>query len=114
MAEMKESANIKEEEHLKVLLSSVEKEQPLKAETVTINDKNHPTKINTNPSPNPSSAAYGVNTNLEEMAAMFRGSKQDALDLEYDKSKISGVKGKEGAINNNYTTTHLICLPMRV
>lgn len=37
---MKETANIKEE-----VLSSVEKEQPLKAETVTINDKNLPTKF---------------------------------------------------------------------
>ena len=32
MAEMKELAKIKEEEHLKEILSSVEKEQPLKAD----------------------------------------------------------------------------------
>jgi hypothetical protein len=43
MPEMKESANIKEEEHLKELLSRVEKEQPLKAETII--DKILPTKL---------------------------------------------------------------------
>jgi hypothetical protein len=49
MPEMKESANIKEEEHLKELLSRVEKEQPLKAETII--DKIFPTKFDTNLSP---------------------------------------------------------------
>jgi hypothetical protein len=81
MIEMKESANIKEEEQLKEVLSSVEKEQPLKAES--INDKNLPTKFDTNLSPpTPSSTVYGVDTSLEERAAMIRGSKQDASDLE--------------------------------
>jgi hypothetical protein len=49
MPEMKESANIKEEEDLKELLSRVEKEQPLKAETII--DKILPTKFDTNLSP---------------------------------------------------------------
>jgi hypothetical protein len=81
MPEMKESANIKEEEDLKELLSRVEKEQPLKAETII--DKILPTKFDTNLSPpTPSSAVYGVDTSLEERAAMLRGSKQDASDLE--------------------------------
>lgn len=93
MAEMKESANMKEEEHLKEVLSSVEKEQPLKAETVTINDKNVSTNIDTNLSPTPSSTVYSVDTSLDERAAILRGSKEDALDPEYNKSKIS--KGKE-------------------
>jgi hypothetical protein len=82
ITEMKESANMKEEEHLKEVLSSVEKDHPLKAEE-TVNDRNLPTKFDTNLSPpTPSSTVYGVDTSLEERTAMLLGSKQDTSDLE--------------------------------
>src|SRR5919109_3568855 len=76
--EIKEAANIKEEEHLKEVLMSVDKEEPLKPENSYAGkniDNSEP------PRPEASSTAEIVSNNvnppsLEEKAAMLRGSKE--------------------------------------
>jgi hypothetical protein len=100
MTEMKESADMEEGGHLKEVLSSVEKEEPIEPTTTT---DTRPSNMDTN---SPSAAANATDDasppNLEERAAALRGSKEEQtidrnLDGNKDKSQeeVIGVKDNE-------------------
>lgn len=99
--EMKESADMKEEGHLKEVLSSVEKEEPIE---LAIADTK-PSNMDTNsPSAAASATADASPPNLEERAATLRGSKEEQTvdrNLEDSKDKsleeVIEVKDKEAA-----------------
>ena len=101
MTEMKESADMKEGEHLKEVLSSVEKEEPIEPTTTT---DTRPSNMDTNSSSAAANATAGASPpNLEERAATLRGSKEEQIvdknleDSSEDKSleKVIEVKDKE-------------------
>jgi hypothetical protein len=96
MSEMKESANMEEEGHLKeVLLSNIQKEKPIKAENVNINTDNNPsTNIDINPSPTPSIS--NVDPTIEERAAIIRGSKEgEVLDQNLESNNNNNKRLQE-------------------
>ena len=100
MTEMKESADMEEGGHLKEVLSSVEKEEPIEPTTTT---DTRPSNMDTNsPSAAANAAADASPPNLEERAATLRGSKEEQivdknLEDSEDKSleKVIEVKDKE-------------------
>ena len=100
MTEMKKSADMKEGGHLKEVLSSVEKEEPIEPTTTT---DTRPSNMDTNsPSAVANAAADASPPNLEERAATLRGSKEEQivdknLEDSEDKSleKVIEVKDKE-------------------
>jgi hypothetical protein len=99
MTEMKESADMKEGEHLKEVLSSVEKEEPIEPTTTDI----RPSNMDTNSSSAAANATADASPpNLEERAATLRGSKEEQTvdrNLEDSKDKsldeVIEVKDKE-------------------
>jgi hypothetical protein len=99
MTEMKESADMKEEGHLKEVLSSVEKEEPIEFAIADTRLSN----MDTNPPSGAANAAADASPpNLEERAATLRGSKEEQTvdrNLYDSKNKsqdeIIGVKDKE-------------------
>ena len=77
MTEMKESADMEEGGHLKEVLSSVEKEEPIEPTTTT---DTRPSNMDTNsPSAAANAAADASSPNLEERAATLRGSKEEQI-----------------------------------
>jgi hypothetical protein len=94
MTEMKESADMEEGGHLKEVLSSVEKEEPIKSTTMDTKSSSMDT--------NSSSAAANTNADasppsLEEKAAALRGSKEEQTVDSKDRSEeeVIEVKDKE-------------------
>jgi hypothetical protein len=85
MTEMKELADMKEEGHLKEVLSSVEKEEPVE---LAIAD-NRLSNMDTNPSSAAANATVDASPpSLEEKAATLRGSKEEqTLDKNLDDGK---------------------------
>jgi hypothetical protein len=106
MTELKESADMKEGGHLKEVLSSVEKEEPIEPTTTT------DTKLS-NMDTNSSSAAANPNAdaslpNLEERAATLRGSKEEqTLDKNLDDSKDKSQEAIEVKDKEADTEQHL-------
>lgn len=100
MTETKESADMKEGEHLKEVLSSVEKEEPIEPTTTT---DTRPSNMDTNSSSAAANAIADASPpNLEERAASLRGSKEEQIvdkNLEDSKDKsqeeVIEVKDKE-------------------
>jgi hypothetical protein len=90
MTEMKESADMKEGGHLKEVLSSVEKEGPIKSTTMDIKSSS----MDTNSHSAAASAADASPPNLEERAATLRGSKEEQI---IDRN-LEDSKGKSGEI----------------
>jgi hypothetical protein len=100
MTEMKESADMKEGGHLKEVLSSVEKEEPIEPTTTT--DTKLSNMDTNSPSAAASATADGSPPNLEERAATLRGSKEEQTvdrNLEFGTNKsqeeVIEVKDKE-------------------
>jgi hypothetical protein len=75
MKEMKESADTNEERHLEKVLSSVEKEEPIKPDMVDTNNRR--SNINTDSSSGTITDSDASPPNLEERAATLRGSKEE-------------------------------------
>jgi hypothetical protein len=95
MTEIKQSGNVKEGHLKEVLLSDVQQQEPIKAENVNINTNNPSTNIDTNSS-QPSPSISNVEPNIEERAAMLRGSKEVG-PLEQDlESNNNNSRQKEG------------------
>jgi hypothetical protein len=88
MTEMKKSADMKEGGHLKEVLSSVEKEEPIEPTTTT---DTRPSNMDTNsPSAAANATADASPPNLEERAATLRGSKEEQIvDKDLEDSKES-------------------------
>jgi hypothetical protein len=99
MTAMKESADMEEGGHLKEVLSSIEKEEPIEPTTTDT----RPSNMDTNSlSAEASPTADASPPNLEERAAALRGSKEEQtiernLDDSKDKSQeeVIGVKDNE-------------------
>jgi hypothetical protein len=92
MTEMKESADMKEGEHLKEVLSSVEKEEPIKPTTTT---DTRPSIMDTNSSSAAANATADASPpNLEERAATLRGSKEEQI-VDKSQEEVIEVKDKE-------------------
>ncbi len=101
MIEMKKSADTEEAGHLKEVLSSVEKEEPIEPTTTT---DTRSSNMDTNPSSGAANAADvdASPPNLEERAAALRGSKEEqTIDRNLEDSKhksqeeVIGVKDNE-------------------
>jgi hypothetical protein len=100
MTEMKKSADMEAGGHLKEVLSTVEKEEPIEPTTTT---DTRPSNMDTNsPSAAANASADASPPNLEERAATLRGSKEEQivdknLEDSEDKSleKVIEVKDKE-------------------
>lgn len=103
MEEMKKSADMKEGGHLKEVLSSVEKGEPIEPTTTT---DTRPSNMDTNsPSAAANATADASPPNLEEKAATLRGSKEEQIvdkNLEDSKDKsieeVIEVKDKEADV----------------
>ena len=118
ITEIKESANIKEEGHLKDVLSNVEREEPIAPETV---DTSKPSNIDINSRPpqqklsSSTITADGSPPSLEERVAMFRGSKEEVSDqgLESNKNMLQKEvednkekeHEKEAAVGEDYSVS---------
>jgi hypothetical protein len=103
MTEMKKSANMKEGGHLKEVLSSVEKDEPIEPTTTT---DTRPSNMDTNSlSAAANATADASPPNLEKRAATLRGSKEEQIvdkNLEDSKDKsleeVIEVKDKEADV----------------
>jgi hypothetical protein len=92
MTEMKESAEMKEGGHLKEVLTSVEKEEPVKPSAMDAK----PSSMTNSPSAatTPSADVDASTPNLEEKAAALRGSKDEQIE---DRN-IEDSKDKSGEV----------------
>ena len=108
MAEMKKSGGTQKEEHLKAVLASVEKEEPAELAITDIQTSN----VDKDSPPTTVTAADTSQPNLEEKAAILRGSKPEQIFDISSTDKKNGIhKEKEEAekllshsLINPYTT----------